>query len=95
LNGQTQPGTPWLAAILSARAAPIATGLQNAAFTTDANTLIDGFSAAKQAMDEKDVPVNSMQVHGLLRPAQWYLVASSDKNLNCNTNGDMTCAPEM
>jgi hypothetical protein len=63
------------------------TGLQNAAFTTDANALIDGFSAAKQAMDEKDVPVNSQPVHGILRPAQWYLVARSDKNLNSDFNG--------
>lgn len=58
------------------------TGLQNAAFANDAVALIDGFSAAKQAMDEKDVPVNSQPVHGVLRPAQWYLVARSDKNLN-------------
>lgn len=63
------------------------TGLENASFTTDANALIDGFSAAKQAMDEKDVPVNSMPVHGLLKPAQWYLVARSDKNINRDTNG--------
>lgn len=61
--------------------------IQNAAFTTDANVLIDGFSAAKQILDEKDVPIDSMPVHGLLRPAQWYLVARSDKNLNADTNG--------
>lgn len=63
------------------------TGLQNAAFATDAAALIDGFSAAKQAMDEKDVPVNSQPIHGMLRPAQWYLVARSDKNLNRDFNG--------
>lgn len=63
------------------------TGLQNASFATDANALIDGFSAAKQAMDEKDVPVDRVPVHGLLKPAQWYLVARSDKNLNRDTNG--------
>jgi hypothetical protein len=80
--------------VLAARAGALfpgdtgGTGLQNSLFTTDANSLIDGFSAAKQAMDEKDVPVNSMAVHGLLKPAQWYLVARSDKNLNRNTNGD-------
>src|SRR3546814_17537013 len=38
-------------------------------------------------MDEKDVPVTSQAVHGLLKPAQWYLVARSDKNLNRDTNG--------
>jgi hypothetical protein len=63
------------------------TGLVDANFATTANSLIDGFSAAKQAMDEKDVPVGSMPVHGLLRPAQWYLVARSDKNLNKDFNG--------
>jgi hypothetical protein len=61
--------------------------LQDATFTTSATALIDGFSAAKQAMDEKDVPVNSMPVHGLLRPAQWYLIARSDKNLNADFGG--------
>lgn len=63
------------------------TGLQDANFATTATNLIDGFSAAKQAMDEKDVPVNSQPVHGVLKPAQWYLVARSDKNLNRDTNG--------
>lgn len=87
--------------ILAARAGALfsgdtgGTGLQNAAFTTDANALIDGFSAAKQAMDEKDVPVNSMPVHGLLRPAQWYLVARSDKNLNRDVNGGTASVRSM
>lgn len=63
------------------------TGLQDANFATVATNLIDGFSAAKQAMDEKDVPVNSQPVHGMLKPAQWYLVARSDKNLNRDFNG--------
>lgn len=63
------------------------TGLQDANFTTSATALIDGFSAGKQAMDEKDVPVESQAVHGLLKPAQWYLVARSDKNLNRDFNG--------
>ena len=63
------------------------TGLEDAMFATDASAIIDGFSAAKQALDEKDVPVDSMPVHGLLQPAQWYLVARSDKNLNRDTNG--------
>jgi hypothetical protein len=87
--------------ILAARAGALfpgdtgGTGLQNAAFATDASALIDGFSAAKQAMDEKDVPVNSMPVHGLLRPAQWYLVARSDKNLNRDTNGGTASVRSM
>lgn len=79
--------------IRAARGGPLFTGdqgggaLQDATFTTSATALIDGFSAAKQAMDEKDVPVNSMPVHGLLRPAQWYLIARSDKNLNADFGG--------
>lgn len=60
--------------------------VQNASLATDANLLIGAFSQAKQVMDEKDVPVASMPVHGLLRPAQWYLIARSDKNLNADFN---------
>ena len=71
------------------------TGLQDATFTTDAAALINGFSAAKQAMDEKDVPVNSQPVHGLLKPAQWYLVARSDKNLNRDFNGGTASVRSM
>lgn len=61
--------------------------IQNASLASDGSALIDAFSAAKQAMDEKDVPVNSQAVYGLLKAAQWYLVARSDKNLNRDTNG--------
>lgn len=79
--------------IRAARGGPLFTGdqgggaIQDANLATTATTLIDSFSAAKQAMDEKDVPIDSMPVHGLLRPAQWYLVARSDKNLNRDFNG--------
>jgi hypothetical protein len=87
--------------ILAARAGALfsgdtgGTGLQNAAFATDANALIDGFSAGKQAMDEKDVPVNSQPIHGLLKPAQWYLIARSDKNLNRDLNGGTASVRSM
>lgn len=79
--------------LLAARAGALFSGdqggtaIQNSTLATDANALIDAFSAGKQAMDEKDVPIDSMPVYGLLRPAQWYLVARSDKNLNRDTNG--------
>lgn len=63
------------------------TGLEDAAFANTATNLIDGFSAAKEAMDTKDVPVNSSPVYGILAPAQWYIVARSDKNLNRDFNG--------
>lgn len=67
----------------------------NASLATDANLLIDAFSQAKQAMDEKDVPVATMPVHGLLKPAQWYLVARSDKNLNRDVNGGTASVRKM
>jgi hypothetical protein len=56
--------------------------LTNANYATDASALIDGFSTAKQTMDQKDVPVMSDPIYAMLKPAQWYLVARSDKNLN-------------
>lgn len=82
--------------LLASRAGALFSGDQggsaivDAALTTDANKLIDAFSMAKQTMDEKDVPVESQPVFGLLKPAQWYLVARSDKNLNKDFNGVAT-----
>lgn len=79
--------------LLAARSGALFTGDQGGSAVVDADLatnavkLIDAFSASKQAMDEKDVPVESQAVHGLLKPAQWYLVARSDKNLNRDTNG--------
>jgi hypothetical protein len=81
------------AILLAARGGALFSGdqggsaIQDADFDTDAVKLIDGFSAAKQALDEKDVPIDSMPVHALLSPAQWYLIARSDKNLNRDVNG--------
>lgn len=59
----------------------------DATFATNGQSLLDGISAAKQVMDEKDVPVNSMPVHALFKPAQWYLMARTDRNLNRDYNG--------
>lgn len=79
--------------LLSARAGALFAGDQgggavvDAGLATDAAKLIDAFSASKQAMDEKDVPLDTQPLFGLLKPAQWYLVARSDKNLNRDTNG--------
>jgi hypothetical protein len=79
--------------LLAARSGALFTGDQggsaivDAGLATDASKLIDAFSASKQAMDEKDVPVDVQTLYGLLKPAQWYLVARSDKNLNRDTNG--------
>ncbi len=61
--------------------------LTNAAFANTATTLFDGFSQAKEAMDTKRVPVDTQLVSGLLLPAQWYMLARSDKNLNRDFNG--------
>lgn len=61
--------------------------LESAAFVTTATTLFDGFSQAKEAMDTKRVPVDSQPVYGLLQPAQWYMLARSDRNLNRDYNG--------
>jgi hypothetical protein len=79
--------------ILSARGGALftgdtgGTGIQNALFATDGSALLDGISAAKQAMDEKDVPVYAHPVHSLFKPAQWYLMARTDKNLNKDYGG--------
>lgn len=61
--------------------------LTNAGYATTAQTLFDGISLAKETMDTKDVPVNNVPVFALFRPAQWYLMARSDRNLNRDYNG--------
>lgn len=87
--------------ILSARSGALftgdtgGTGLQNAAFATDASALIDGMSMGRQAMDEKDVPLTSQALFALLKPAQWYMLARSEKNLNKNYNGDTASVRSM
>lgn len=63
------------------------TGLQNAAYLTDGAILLDGIAEAKLQMEQKDVPVGSQAVHAVFKPAQWSLMARSDKNLNRDTNG--------
>lgn len=59
--------------------------LTNANFATTANDLFDGISQAKQAMEIKDVPVDTQPVFAAFRPAQWYLMARSDRALNKDT----------
>lgn len=63
------------------------TSLTNAAYATTATTLFDGLSSAKENMDTKRVPVDSQPVYAVLGPAQWYLLARSDRNLNRDYNG--------
>lgn len=42
---------------------------------TSATSLAASLFAAKQAMEEADVPVDSQKVNAALKPAQWYLLA--------------------
>lgn len=63
------------------------TALTNASFATDATALFDGISSAKENMDAKRVPVDTMQVYGVLPTTQWYILARSDRNLNRDFNG--------
>lgn len=63
------------------------TGLQNANYLTDGTVLLDGIADAKLQMEQKDVPVGAQPVHALFKPAQWSLMARTDKNLNTQTNG--------
>lgn len=66
------------------------TALTNAAYATDATTLFDGLSGAKENMDAKRVPVDSQSVYGVLGTAQWYMLARSDRNLNRNYNAQVS-----
>ena len=56
---------------------------------TSATSLAGSIWAAKQSMEEKDVPVDSTQVVAALKPAQWYLLAQeSTLVLNHDIGGD-------
>jgi hypothetical protein len=54
----------------------------SADFTASGADLISGINLAKQRLDENQVPVETMPVYSMLKPAQWYLIANSDKNIN-------------
>lgn len=54
----------------------------SADFTASGDDLISGVNLAKQQLDVNQVPVETMPVYALFKPAQWYLVANSDKNIN-------------
>jgi len=51
-------------------------------FTASGDDLISGVNVAKQTLDVNQVPVETLPVHALFKPAQWYLIANSDKNIN-------------
>ncbi len=79
--------------VRSARAGALFTGdqggsiLTNANYATSATDLFDGVSLAKETMDSKKVPVNSMPVYAAFPTTLWYLMARSDRNLNRDRNG--------
>lgn len=56
-------------------------------FDTSGTDLISALNLAKQRMEEVDVPVDILGVNAVLRPAAWYLIANTDKNLNTQTGG--------
>lgn len=60
---------------------------------TDATSLAGSIWAAKQAMDEADVPVDMVPVHAAFLPAQWYLLAQEptlvlNRDVSANGGGD-------
>lgn len=59
----------------------------SADFAASGADVIAAISLAKQKLDEKDVPVDILPVNALLKPAQWYLAANSDKNINKDFGG--------
>lgn len=59
--------------------------LTNAAFANTAADLFAGISQARQAMEEKDVPLDTMPVFAAFKAAQWYIMARSDLALNKDT----------
>ena len=54
----------------------------SADFTASGADLISGLNLAKQRLEENQVPVELMTVNAVVKPAQWYLIANSDKALN-------------
>jgi len=59
----------------------------SADFTASGADLWAAFGRAVQVMDEKDVPVEDMPVYGAVLPAQWYLMAQSEKNYDVQNRG--------
>ncbi len=76
----------------AARSAATLTGgnggsiLTAATIGTDVAVLVDGAFDAAQAFDEKDVPENER--YFFVKPAQYYLLLTSDKVLSKDYNGD-------
>jgi hypothetical protein len=54
----------------------------SADFTASGADLISGINLAKETLEINQVPVETMPVTAVVKPAAWYLMANSDKNLN-------------
>jgi hypothetical protein len=59
-------------------------------FSTSGSDLWNAFGRSVQLLDQKDVPVDMMQVHGAVLPAQWYLMAQNALNYNRDFQGSGT-----
>lgn len=66
---------------------PVAAPIQVAGLDTDVTKLFKAISDAKMQLDLNGVRVDSEPVYALLKTAQWYLLAQSDRNLNRDYNG--------
>ena len=56
-------------------------------FLTSGADLWHAMGRAVQIMDEKDVPVEQTPVHGAVLPAQWYLMAQDNMNIDRDFQG--------
>lgn len=78
-------------AVLAARAAATISGANGGTYITAANALTDSedmiaaYFAASQAFDEKDIPAEGRV--GIVRPAQYYLLAQNTKVMNRDWDG--------
>lgn len=59
----------------------------SADFDASGTDLIAAINLGKQKLEERKVPINILPVRSLVLPAQWYLMANTDKNLNSQTGG--------
>jgi hypothetical protein len=57
--------------------------------------LVSAINLAKQKLDENEVPVDTMPVYAVFKPAQFYLIANTDKNLNSLYGGQGSFASNV
>ncbi len=81
--------------VRAARGAALFSGDQGGSTANDADSdssatsLAASIWTAKQSMEEKDVPVDRLQVNAAVKPAQWYLLAQEPTLiLNRDVDGD-------